>query len=431
MIQKAKKPLSNQLFFPFFGCLISLIIFFIYAIKFESAFFIPLSIAQIFIIVSLILLRFYLIRKKSEGDLEKEDIRERINLLRADIAQEEQLIKGLGERITNYIHLKGMTEELCECFTLRDTVLALCWALEKFFPEEAITKIIFLFEVSQEKVEHLSKIKGMRPLSVRSKIEDYLDEWVSRKNQPLLIESAKKDFRFDIEKITQAQKRDINAVISIPLVARDRVIGLIRLDSPQERKFNIEDLRLLTAIGDLWSVTIENVRLYEHLEQLAIKDGLTGLFLRRHLLERGTKEIERHFRQKKPLAFLMIDLDNFKKYNDRYGHTAGDIVLKFLAKLLLESFKEHKALICRYGGEEFGVLLADCSKREAMRLAEDFRKKVAHQDIILRQKKTKITVSIGVATLPEDGNTQEAIIQVADNAMYQAKNRGRNKVCCL
>ena len=185
----------------------------------------------------------------------------------------------------------------------------------------------------------------------------------------------------------------------------------------------------MTTIGDMGAIALENAQLYERIEDLAVRDSLTGLFLRRHLLDNLSQEINRQARRKRPLSFIMIDLDHFKKYNDTFGHTAGDIVLRTVGLVLDNMFSDPGNFVCRYGGEEFSVLLPDCSKKEAVKIADDLRKKIEKQSVILRRKKTKITASMGVATFPEDAQIKDDLIQQADAALYKAKKKGRNRVC--
>src|SRR3989338_766258 len=268
-------------------------------------------------------------------------------------------------------------------------------------------------------------------INLKSKKGDIFDEWVVKTLKPLLIEDTKRDFRFDMDKIANEENRLIRSLMSVPLMAGSKALGILRTDSDYENYFSTDDLRFLTTIAGLGAVAIENAQLYEEVEQLAIKDGLTGLYLPRYLLSRLGEEISRQLRRKKQLSFLMVDLDKFKLYNDKYGHMAGDIVLKTISMILQESFSEPGNLVCRYGGEEFAVLLPDCSKEQALSLAEEVRKKIRSQEIILRKQKTNISVSIGVATFPADAQMKDELIHAADHAMYKAKQEGRNRVCCF
>ncbi|NLE64810.1 MAG: GGDEF domain-containing protein, partial [Elusimicrobia bacterium] len=118
-----------------------------------------------------------------------------------------------------------------------------------------------------------------------------------------------------------------------------------------------------------------------------------------------------------------------KKYNDEYGHTAGDLVLKHVAGVLQKAFSAPGDLVCRYGGEEFCALLPGCGKEEAIARARDLVEMVDASDILLRREKTHITISVGVAGFPEDARTREDLVQKADEALYEAKRKGRNRVC--
>jgi diguanylate cyclase (GGDEF)-like protein len=245
-----------------------------------------------------------------------------------------------------------------------------------------------------------------------------------------MVENANNDFRFDAEKNSlQEEDRRYASLISIPLVVGNKVLGILRVDSPYEKRFMTDDLRFLSRIADLGAVALESAQLYEHVQDLAIKDSLTGLYLRRYLMERMSEELPRQLRRKQELTFLMMDLDCFKNYNDRFGHVAGDIVLRKVSEILIKNFKVPGNIICRYGGEEFAVMLPDCSRAEACQLAENFRRDVERAEIFLRRERTPITISIGVASFPSDAQIKEDLIHRADQALYQAKRNGRNQVC--
>jgi diguanylate cyclase (GGDEF)-like protein len=187
-------------------------------------------------------------------------------------------------------------------------------------------------------------------------------------------------------------------------------------------------LRLLDIIGNLGAVAIQNALLYSWVEELAIRDSLTGLFVRRHFMKRFQEEVRRSERKGSELSLLMLDIDKFKWYNDKYGHATGDIVLKTIASTI-SGMLHVGDMAARYGGEEMAVLLAGADRKKAMRIAESIRKRIGEHPIIVRREKHNITVSIGVSTYPGDGIREEELVKAADERLYKAKSGGRNKTC--
>ena len=165
------------------------------------------------------------------------------------------------------------------------------------------------------------------------------------------------------------------------------------------------------------------------LAQLAVTDGLTGLYNHRHFHERLSLEVERSARNGLPLSLLMVDVDHFKHYNDQHGHPAGDEVLRQLGRLLSEGRRAND-VVARYGGEEFSVILVDTAKFTAAKIAERLRERVSshefpHGD---EQPSGRLAISLGVATFPEDAISAEVLVRAADDALYAAKRAGRNRV---
>ncbi|MBF0485547.1 MAG: diguanylate cyclase [Candidatus Omnitrophica bacterium] len=429
MIQKLKQQLSRYYLFFVVSLFVPLVFFFIYASRYQTNFFAYLVIA--FSINIIILVAFYrrLKRKKSQVKLQKEDFFERANMLKADLEREAQVISAFRQKIISYSQLKGFIEKLSGCLTLEDTAHTLCRETGHFFDHGDSTIILYIFDSNSGELAIASAERNQRVVNIKSKLGDMFDRWIMKTQQPLYLEDTKSDFRFDMEKMQEEDLRPLRSLLSVPLVIQKKVIGILRMDSPVPGRFNEEDLRLLQAIGDIAAVAIENAELYDKVEDMAIKDGLTGLYLRRYLLERLGDEINRHFRREQEMSFVMIDIDHFKRYNDHFGHTAGDIVLKHLAVLMEKHFSAPGNLICRYGGEEFCLTLPECPKSEAVAQVQGFIEFVAGEDIILRREKTHITLSAGVASFPKDAKTKEELIQKADDALYEAKRKGRNRVC--
>jgi diguanylate cyclase (GGDEF)-like protein len=168
--------------------------------------------------------------------------------------------------------------------------------------------------------------------------------------------------------------------------------------------------------------------LYKQTSELAIHDSLTKLFVQQHFKNRLKEEQERALLAKDPLSLLMCDIDFFKKYNDRYGHAAGDLILVQIADIIRQEVHD-TAIAARYGGEEFSIILPKTTLAEARAIAEQIRKKTEEHPFMLRQESTSITVSVGVSNLPIDTSDDEELIRVADQRLYEAKKLGRNKVC--
>jgi diguanylate cyclase (GGDEF)-like protein/PAS domain S-box-containing protein len=167
--------------------------------------------------------------------------------------------------------------------------------------------------------------------------------------------------------------------------------------------------------------------LQDKLEILATTDPLTGIYNRRHFIEMSEKECTRAQRSLTPLSMAMIDIDNFKIINDRYGHTTGDLVLKELVAICNDTIRPYD-IIGRLGGEEFAITLVDCALQEAYSVSERIREKVANYIMPVNSQDISIQVSIGVAELSGNGENWDSILNRADQALYLAKNAGRNRV---
>lgn len=225
--------------------------------------------------------------------------------------------------------------------------------------------------------------------------------------------------------------RRAQSELALPLKRGDRVIGVLNLESDRRGFFKKEDLPLFEIFADQISVAIENARLYEQTLQLAVTDGLTGLFNHRYFREQIVREIRRGARLSHPVSLIMIDIDHFKNYNDTLGHPMGDIILSDLAAILRRSVRQHIDTVARYGGEEFAIILPEIPKHTAIRIAERIRKEIMvhrfmSEDI---QPGGHLTISAGVASFPDDAKNPEDLIRYADEALYSAKHAGRNRVC--
>lgn len=216
--------------------------------------------------------------------------------------------------------------------------------------------------------------------------------------------------------------------VAVPLVDRDERIGLFAVETTPGARDSEALRQLTTTAADLIGLALANVRLRDRLRDESLRDPLTGLFNRRSLDEALTREIQRANRTGAPLAVVMLDLDHFKAFNDRYGHAAGDSALRTLGRFLPARLRATD-IACRYGGEEFTVLLPETSREQAVRIAERLREEFERTPILHAGARfPPLTLSIGVATYPDDGHAAEALLDAADAALYAAKAGGRNRV---
>jgi len=218
-----------------------------------------------------------------------------------------------------------------------------------------------------------------------------------------------------------------------PLVAQGETIGLLHLRFAKgeiaNRQVNLEDCqRLSLMIGEHIALALSNLSLRDRLRSQAIRDPLTGLFNRRYMEETLDREIRRAVRHTIPISLLMFDIDHLKRVNDTFGHDAGDAALKALGNLMLKTFRGED-VPCRFGGDEFTVILPEATVSDAFRRAEQFREAFKRLELEHEGKYLgPVTLSLGIAAYPDHGSSVERLLQVADAAAYAAKAQGRDRV---
>ncbi len=339
------------------------------------------------------------------------------------IAHQTNLIK-----IQRYTALNELARSLAMTFKTQDVVVLLIETISKTFMVPGGVYTLLMFDSSIGKALHAVRYSVDTEMEVRLNRErlnpeEIFNAWVVSQAKTLFINDATSDFRFQ----NFTSENQVRSLVAAPLLAGPEVLGLIRMESCFPSAFKQDDARLLSNFSDLGTVALEHVALYRQTIELAITDGLTGLYVQRYYKERVRDEVFRALEHKLPLCLMMIDVDNFKSYNDRYGHLVGDRVLKGVAQVLKETVRTVD-LVARYGGEEFSVLLLKTPWGGAQTVAERIRQKVSELEIIASQQSTHVTVSIGVAELSPTFKEIEAFIDSADQALYQAKADGKNCV---
>jgi diguanylate cyclase (GGDEF)-like protein len=250
--------------------------------------------------------------------------------------------------------------------------------------------------------------------------------WLQREYEE--SKTADNVFSLDLSILANEFLRDEDAsstVISAPLMAKNALFGIIlAMNDPLRRRFTEEDIHLLTVMANHAAIAFENYLLYKKLEMESITDGLTGIYNYRFLIRSIHLEIKRASRFGYPFSYLMLDVDNLKEYNDRYGHLSGSRALKDIAGVVTRSCREID-LVAKYGGDEFALLLPQTTLDGALRLGERILEAVREFKFDGRREGL-LTCSIGAAVYPDDARTVETLIERADAALYAAKSKGKN-----
>lgn len=254
-------------------------------------------------------------------------------------------------------------------------------------------------------------------------INNSLLEEVQIIGKPLILEDAQLDSRYERwEGATQ-----VRGWLCVPIMRHKQILGFLTIDSYQPGTYKHEDAVIAQTFADEAAIVIENARLYETAQKMAISDGLTNIFNRRHFYEVAKMEFERSQRYKTPLSVIMIDIDHFKYINDTYGHSAGDqVLIQFVERMKAEL--RNTDILSRYGGEEFAILLPETDMEEALQVAERLRNVVAKEPFNLQTAKPYITISLGVALNEQDVTMLDLLIDRSDKALYESKQFGRNRV---
>ncbi len=251
---------------------------------------------------------------------------------------------------------------------------------------------------------------------------DGLAALLTREKKPVFVASLEGQERF-----APLKNMTIRSFILLPFLVQDRVIGFLCSFSQRENIIDEEKFSNFQVFCNQISIGLQKSLLYEKVQKLSITDGLTKLYSHRYFKQRLEEELVLAGRYSSQLSLLILDIDHFKHYNDSYGHVAGDHVLMEVAKILREK-TDGTQVAARYGGEEMVLIAPETTKEQGIELAEKIRAGVEAYQFSVGRETTQVTVSIGVATFPQDAQTNLDLINKADQTLYAAKARGRNRV---
>ncbi len=358
-----------------------------------------------------------------DTDLEK--IQDQLNDLQVSYKLRGEGISVFFEKYSTYYNLRKLAEDLARMLSIDEVTTTLVEQTFRFISRGNYCAIT-LAQTEGGRLPIVARKNSGTQEGAASLEGNNYDLWVIKNRKRLIVTDSHSDFRFASQ--TQTNAEGLRSLIVTPLISEGRVMGTLGLYSQHSNIFTHDDLRLLDAIATLSSSAISNSILYERTNELAIRDSLTGLYVRRYFYSRLNEEHRRALLTHKPLSILMFDLDHFKSINDQYGHQAGDLILTQFTEVLQK--QTEGAVLARYGGEEFAIILPETNKADAVKQGEAIRKAVEGAVFNLRRQEVRLTVSIGVASLPDDTLEIETLVHKADSALYDAKKSGRNRVCC-
>jgi diguanylate cyclase (GGDEF)-like protein/PAS domain S-box-containing protein len=329
-------------------------------------------------------------------------------------------VNQLQERNREITRLSGLTHRLQGCFTVEEAYEAIGEMVPLIFPHSI--GAIFTNLQDQQQLEIVAQWGNLSITNLENFSIKNCRAWQTGEryfNCAHLLCSLGKEAHLDLSKGDD---------FCIPMMAQGQTVGLLYLSWPKLAGIHKEKRELAMTVAEHIGLALVNLKLRETLKNQSIRDPLTGLFNRRYLEETVERKIERASEQQKSIGLIILDVDHFKRFNDTFGHQAGDVVLQAVSKLLMRSIRPVD-LACRYGGEEFIVILRDASLKMTQATAEKLRSEVK----LLRlehggQSLGSIASSFGVACFPQHGQTLPQLVAAADAALYQAKESGRDRV---
>ncbi|MCP4403618.1 MAG: diguanylate cyclase [bacterium] len=346
-----------------------------------------------------------------------------------DVTNYKRVEEALKQRTQDLLQLNQLSNSLQRCQTENESYHVLVGVCQKLYPCSSGSFNLLAPEESEFRI--VSSWGKPQRMTQQFGIDD---EWIFDHSQAPLFKPT------DSEKLIPSIGYAANSKsVCVPVGLANEIFGMLTIDFSQcyqsysEETYHrqLESIRpVLTGLVEHYALSLSNLRLRETLRQESILDPLTQLYNRRHMEISLSREIRRAKRHSTPLGIILLDVDHFKKFNDSYGHEAGDIVLQEMGTLLRRHIRAED-IACRYGGEEFLLILPEATIDGTKQRAEELRIMVKQLHIPYHEELLEITISLGVASLPEHGLDARDILHAADTALYQAKAQGRNRVVVI
>lgn len=331
-------------------------------------------------------------------------------------------VKELEQRNREIVLLGEMSEVLQACMTVEEAYTAIAQLVQPIFPD--VSGGIFVTSASRKLVESVASWGALPSQKLFAPDEC----WALRRGRSHLVDGSRAGLL-----CKHIHPHPVPAhSLCVPMMAQGEAMGILYLSAQAPGQLTEAKQRLAVTVAENLALALANLSLHETLQKQSIRDPLTGLYNRRYLEESLVREIHRAERKQQLVGVIMLDVDHFKRFNDTFGHEAGDTVLRELGLFLRQQIRASD-IACRYGGEELTLILPEASLEDTIARAEQLREGVKHLQVqSRRQQLGAISISLGVACFPIHGNSGEAVIHAADAALYKAKAQGRDRVsvCC-
>lgn len=370
------------------------------------------------------LVYFFYANIKNEASVNKEFIEEEKARYEANLAKKSSLDSKKNDLEKQIRDLEKMSSLLSEALIYKKDAKVVNVVFQKL--NELFPNSIFTYSVKSEDSEFvIVKAHGIGTNFIGKKIDSFAD-MVHTTKLPLLID----DFDLYIGKpVERHSLQDYKSIMAVPVFLQYNEFGVLSCYRKSKKSFESQDLRLLQYIGDIKSNLLVNIALYNEINRLAKIDGVTGLYVQKAFYERISQEMFRAKKHKSSFTLLVIDIDDFKKFNDSYGHQIGDVILVKVAETIKNSIRKND-FPSRYGGDEFFIILPETKIKGAIVLAERIRSKVAELSSGIKQNDgspiSPISISAGVGEFKTKYNDYKEFIQVVDELLYKAKKLGKN-----
>jgi diguanylate cyclase (GGDEF)-like protein len=360
--------------------------------------------------------------------IEREEDQARIHEALEGKDEEQRKSQDISARLTM---IRYLASELTSLTSRKEILTRLFQKVEQlldtleisYFSLEEDEKTLTLY-TSPEVERYLPK--GM-PKELHIDVGDGYIGFTAQKRVALLKEDFEKESNIIRERLKANLVSGLTTDLAAPLISHGELLGVINLSKLPQR--TTDEKAVLQTVADITAISLAKAKLFEEVQNLADTDGLTKLYNKRKFLEFLDLELKEASRYPRTVSLIVLDIDNFKNYNDTNGHPKGDELLKKIGDVLRLSIREVD-ILARYGGEEFCIICPETDKKGALALAGRLRERVAATAFQGGEKQPlgKITISLGVATFPQDKNTLDGLIEAADQALYRAKEGGRDRI---